>query len=44
MPFVPALANATRAALRGPMPVAGLLVNSALNNNRNNASLPRAGD
>jgi hypothetical protein len=26
------------------MPVAGLLVNSATNNNRNNASLPRAGD
>jgi hypothetical protein len=44
MPFVPALANATRAALRGRMPVAGLLVNSATNNNRNNASLPRAGD
>lgn len=39
MPFVPALANATRAALRGRMPVAGLN-----NNNRNNASLPRAGD
>jgi len=38
MPFVSALANATRAALRGHMSVAGL------NNNRNNASLPRAGD
>jgi len=44
MPFVPALANATRAALRGRMPVAGLLFDSANRNNRNNASLPRAGD
>ena len=38
MYFVPALANATHAALRGRVPVA------ALNNNCNNASLPRAGD
>jgi len=44
MPFVPALANATRAALRGRMPVAGQLFDSANHNNRNNASLPRAGD
>ena len=36
---VSALARMTRAALRGRMPVAGLN-----NNNRNNASLPRAGD
>jgi hypothetical protein len=32
------------AALRGRMPVAGLRSNSVVNNNRNNASLPRAGD
>ncbi|MDR7134035.1 hypothetical protein J2X06_001219 [Lysobacter niastensis] len=44
MPFVPAFANATRAALRGRMSVAGPLVIGATNNNRNNASLPRAGD
>ena len=44
MPFVSALVNATRAALRGRMPVAGPLLNSANNHNRNNASLPRAGD
>jgi hypothetical protein len=36
---IPALARMTRAALCGRMPVAGLN-----NNNRNNASLPRAGD
>jgi hypothetical protein len=44
MPFVPAHANVTRAALRDRMPVAGPLFDSANNNNRNNASLPRAGD
>ena len=38
MPLVPALARVTRAALRGRTCVAGQ------NNNRNNASLPRAGD
>lgn len=44
MPFVSALVNATRAALSGRMSVAGSLLNGATNNNRNNASLPRAGD
>ena len=44
MPFVSALVNATRAALRGRLPVAGALLNRANNNNRNNASLPGAGD
>lgn len=39
MTSVPALARMTDAALRGRMPVADLN-----NNNRNNASLPRAGD
>ena len=39
MSSVQALARMTQAALRGGMPVAGLN-----NNNRNNASLPRAGD
>ncbi|WP_267464028.1 hypothetical protein [Lysobacter niastensis] len=43
MPLVPAHFNATPAALRGGLSVAGT-VNSATNNNRNNASLPRAGD
>jgi hypothetical protein len=39
MSSVQALAHATNAALRGGAPVAGLN-----NNNRNNASHPRAGD
>lgn len=39
MSSVQALARMTQAAHRGGMPVAGLN-----NNNRNNASLPRAGD
>jgi len=38
MTSVQALARMTAAALRGRLPVVGL------NNNRNNASLPRAGD
>jgi hypothetical protein len=38
MTSVQALARMTAAALRGRLPVAGL------NNNSNNASLPRAGD
>lgn len=49
MPTVPAAARMTLAARRGRMPVAGLpmagLPITGLNrNNRNNASLPRAGD
>ena len=32
------------AALRGRVPVAAAQSNNAVNNNRNNASLPRAGD
>ena len=32
------------AALRGRMAVAGQVVDATNNNNRNNASLPRAGD
>ncbi len=39
MTLVQALAHARQAALRGGNAVAGLN-----NNNRNNASLPRAGD
>jgi hypothetical protein len=41
---VPALARMTRAALGGCMPVAGHDPIQRANNNRNNASLPRAGD
>jgi hypothetical protein len=42
MPSVSALARMNTAAHRGRMPMAGPAL--ALNNNRNNASLPRAGD
>jgi len=45
MASVPTPARMTAAALRGRMPVAGPQSNSFVaNNNRNNASLPRAGD
>ena len=44
MPFVPALANATRCRPPRPHACGRPLVSSAINNNRNNASLPRAGD
>ena len=44
MTSVPALARMTDAALRGRMPVAGPALIQRANNNRNNASLPRAGD
>jgi len=43
MASVPTPARMT-VARRGRMPVAGPLSNSVVNNNRNNASLPRAGD
>jgi hypothetical protein len=39
-----ALARMPSAALRGRMPVAGPALIQHVNNNRNNASLPRAGD
>lgn len=42
MTSLKALAHVTRSALRGGMSVAGPAQRA--NNNRNNASLPRAGD
>jgi hypothetical protein len=44
MTSVPPLTRMLVAARRGRMSVAGLLSNSVINNNRNNASHPRAGD
>jgi hypothetical protein len=46
LPAHPALTQARMpsAALRGRMPVAGRALVQHVNNNRNNASLPRAGD
>jgi hypothetical protein len=44
MASVPTLTRMPSAALRGRMSVAGPISNSVVNNNRNNASLPRAGD
>lgn len=44
MASVPTLPRMPIAVLRGRMPVAGPISNSVVNNNRNNVSLPRAGD
>ena len=44
MTSVQALSRMPSAALRGRMPVAGPALIQHVNNNRNNASLPRAGD
>lgn len=44
MTSVQALARMPIAALRGRVPMAGPVLVQHVNNNRNNASLPRAGD
>ena len=44
MTFPQATARMTFAALRGGMPVTGPALAQRVNNNRNNASHPRAGD